>query len=1477
MKPKQDNVFRVYLCKKGDKKCKGRRCDVILSSKDLPGLRLGSILEISPSSNQRFYVQHSHEDVESGTYRERRIYIEKAIADMFSLSQNQYVTVKIVEKKQVALDNIEIAIKERYVSRSDMWRYRNCLIDTCAYNGKKVEWLLIPSTVINLWAKGEVVRSGYVSEDTRIVFRTASAMILVYVQMSSEMWDFDPYGDLYFEKCVNGFFPQLFEQWNKQHCAHLITFIVTSRWYFNEEVLDEEMKKKLSIDYRGKYYQDFYRVIVQNEHYDDWRHVLSKLRLVFSTYKNSVKEFIYKQLNMDIVKEEFAMLSTAADGNFLQVLNLSMNEFSVHFTNRRFETVGQQIIFVSAGGGVFNVDPDLIRMTKQRLIDMGISLDLVCLGEQPLHAVPLFVFQRTNGIYPSEDYLIPHWMNYSYYQMSRRSAISIKFKPRINLPDELLRDARRGLVMETNGSLINDMDAADERAFSSLIENSAMKSNASEFAKELLLKKNVNYGDTLFESHHGAESAWQNRFEKFAVSSLPEPDLLMDPLECKKSQDILTAVERRPLINPFKPEEFSVRTICEFTKQLSVPITANRRRWIHVFPVDKLGRSKLAHHFVAGKSVVNIIQVDEPEPSETTISVNSSPSCRSSSAQLFDDVGGSRVTGLGAGGKRCVWAWGSTGEEKWNPDMEIGVDWKSLIRTALLPLTTDFFPDRRSIIADYTVKSHELLVYFDLVREWLEDSNCNDLDRLRNLVFDQLVYQRLQRGFQIVILDKQMLHAAIGVNEEHLEREYTKMISRECFLSFNRIYHRLCMINDRITVTQFLPKLEEPYETPEVVKRREYTYLFQIPDSLQYTLCSARFQKYDLPNLDWNFFDIEMQNRYIPRLFQDDMSCFASRFLLTPLCVSITKTIITERNGGDKYMSLFDPSFSRRQEEGFLKFVEVLNRFRRKTSPRHKRLMASTSDIESRIYSVENVDVLLNSWRETCLPLYSQDSTSRFPSCMFLTVEFIAWLMANVSELSSRQAALEFAGSLISTGKIRMLQPTETIDDLNSSVSTEGHWHEFRCGFFLCYFVNKYISDDKMEERETWSRVIQCEVGEKCSSHTLVDCAYRLNSVEMKFYAQSQKTADSGGHEYLPQHISQFMEWGKVFYEKTFYATKSFEIGVRWFMANSQTVAETVRHWCSKAANLSFHMFPVPEDPFPHALNPLSPPLHCPVVIPFRPSGVQSHYICRLITTIITAFGFIEMGCSAHHLPQYVHLTGGMFLMYDEVRQAFLWSWNHMLSHRYRANLFPNQMFQFRIAPKIFKIICCRIFDHFVVMSIIVLIITFMICLRINKLILKPIVDLALTFAVFSILIGRDEICSIGCWSSRKWKGLSLSTYCSVVQQHCQSVGRNVFFVNLDPAAEKFTYNAAVDVRELINVDDVQEDKQLVLGPNGGLVFCMEYLVQNLDWLHDQLNEGEDDYFIFDCPGSYDTSSDFLFHYAFSVPIVISSKMQFEM
>lgn len=97
--------------------------------------------------------------------------------------------------------------------------------------------------------------------------------------------------------------------------------------------------------------------------------------------------------------------------------------------------------------------------------------------------------------------------------------------------------------------------------------------------------------------------------------------------------------------------------------------------------------------------------------------------------------------------------------------------------------------------------------------------------------------------------------------------------------------------------------------------------------------------------------------------------------------------------------------------------------------------------------------------------------------------------------------------------------------------------------------------------------------------------------------------------------------------------------------------------------------------------------------------------------------------------------------------------------------------------------------------------------------------------------------------------GSGKSTYCAAMQQHAADSKRVIEIVNLDPAAEYFNYQPLVDIRELIHVQDPMEDEDLQFGPNGGLVFCIEYLLENSDWLRDKLGEHEDDYILFDCPG----------------------------
>ena len=100
--------------------------------------------------------------------------------------------------------------------------------------------------------------------------------------------------------------------------------------------------------------------------------------------------------------------------------------------------------------------------------------------------------------------------------------------------------------------------------------------------------------------------------------------------------------------------------------------------------------------------------------------------------------------------------------------------------------------------------------------------------------------------------------------------------------------------------------------------------------------------------------------------------------------------------------------------------------------------------------------------------------------------------------------------------------------------------------------------------------------------------------------------------------------------------------------------------------------------------------------------------------------------------------------------------------------------------------------------------------------------------------------------------GSGKSTYCQAMQHHAETLGgprkRTIHVANLDPAAEEFGYQLAFDIRDLISVEEVMEE--LSLGPNGGLVYCMEYLLSNMDWLQDELDAfGDDDYLILDCPG----------------------------
>eukprot|EP00754_Rhynchopus_humris_P041833 Rhum_TRINITY_DN25368_c0_g1::Rhum_TRINITY_DN25368_c0_g1_i1::g.181938::m.181938/K06883/K06883; uncharacterized protein len=96
--------------------------------------------------------------------------------------------------------------------------------------------------------------------------------------------------------------------------------------------------------------------------------------------------------------------------------------------------------------------------------------------------------------------------------------------------------------------------------------------------------------------------------------------------------------------------------------------------------------------------------------------------------------------------------------------------------------------------------------------------------------------------------------------------------------------------------------------------------------------------------------------------------------------------------------------------------------------------------------------------------------------------------------------------------------------------------------------------------------------------------------------------------------------------------------------------------------------------------------------------------------------------------------------------------------------------------------------------------------------------------------------------------GSGKTTYCTGLAQYLSAIGRQVAIVNLDPANDSLPYEAAIDVRTLIDHEVAMEEEHL--GPNGAFLFCIDYLRSNQDWLGDELAKaGSTAYFLFDCPG----------------------------
>jgi hypothetical protein len=132
------------------------------------------------------------------------------------------------------------------------------------------------------------------------------------------------------------------------------------------------------------------------------------------------------------------MMSRADQGGVLEAVNLMLNRCDKDFIDRDLRRTGSSILLLTAGNGVLRVPPNITRLTQQvmllqplppmhslqltrlqRLVDLGVSLDIVSVSAPPRHAVPLFLFQSNDDIIrpvpaPTSSFARPKWLNLSF-------------------------------------------------------------------------------------------------------------------------------------------------------------------------------------------------------------------------------------------------------------------------------------------------------------------------------------------------------------------------------------------------------------------------------------------------------------------------------------------------------------------------------------------------------------------------------------------------------------------------------------------------------------------------------------------------------------------------------------------------------------------------------------------------------------------------------------------------------------------------------------------------------------------------------------------------------------------------------------------------------------------------------------------------------------------------------------------------------
>lgn len=1174
--------------------------DIVISNKSIT-LKINQIYELAPTNSNKklYFVVNSSNLAEELNQDDSNTLLKSMNSSNFSISllsnpfqslldlaPRSLITLKrVLDIKSIEIDSVEILIKDINLSRDSMWDFSSTLIGTTIYVSKRLSFNGSRSGIVNcLYKDGKKIFSGYVSENTKFIYRSESAKLTVLIQLSQEMWHFEENGEIMFHKLVNSLFPKIFKRWRDHNSHHSITIVL-----FSSLDLTNIPWSNLSPGERPNNRRDYFRTVVDQVNILHWERIMANLRLEFANFKRDIL------LNVSDGFMEGALLPSVK-GNVLEAINLGLSTAVDRFRNTDLKHSLNHFMLITPGTGLFDVEYDLMLKTSLKISQMECGLDIICLSQPPLHIVPLFRFNVGGKV----SHCVPNWCDISFYRDPNQT--TKQWIPRckiyelqmMGLMETDLNEATiERLQVQKVPNFIDEMDQYDKNVFRPVsrdveqLESTPKLETPTKTASLALIftdRSKLPPVTPSFEVTTTTTSALGTVFQSNDVSALSKLYNINKNNEDKPTGSL--SVRRYTSNLSLGPGAFKNNMPKQTNTTAKVESNTEKPP-----PLKK----KNSYKDSKPKKVKKSINPENKDPPKNLMWVEIKNPSMEVRKNLLNNLMFSRWTNVfPRKAKRGI------------------IKWKSFQSPAALPISTPVFPSTRQLEANYTFQIYNVILNYE---SFLELSTPHELMR-------EMIRLRLLLGFQICYGDQvkkvESERITTGSVQNLLRYLPENTFGSRIYMCLDDEIHRIFSdFNGSITV-QLYRKIQ-PKEVENKIKLGQtkpetYRPLIRTRYADDYSPAKADFLNMKPQKYNWNQFD-QFIAGYDDAMPNDIKKFHKMKFVVMPADIPKNAYFVNNENLTDeevrveglrKLIALIEKGYyTKDKNKKNRKNEEVLPEISFYTGTLYDFLIeeSETYDINgSSLMISENTKFNKNIKLEDLATELQGQSGIRIVDRVwhfrrhlhcFVGTDLVAWLLERFEDIDNREEATSYGQELFDRGLFNHVEER----------------HGFLDGHYFYKFTKEYITEnsawfakkkpDKSAEKTSdsnpgtpnYSRnnsdvdstksplVESTQDLHKISSNLLLNDTSDISSqsdslgkVKYKKFILSRSVK----YDVDPQRLSARPEIVTVHYDKVHNPEHCYHIRLQWLNTTTKFIDETIINWSRLCARHGLKLVETP-------------------------------------------------------------------------------------------------------------------------------------------------------------------------------------------------------------------------------------------------------------------------------------------------------------